>query len=66
MIFHFLLELFQIKAIAQDHCVVPYKDVTLTAGHDLGLLKLKVKGQCLTKKCQSQCERESIDDLCTI
>ena len=38
--------------ISQDHCVVPYKAVTLTAGH----LKLKVKGQGLTLKCQSQSE----------
>ena len=38
------------KVISQDHCVVPYKAVTLTAGH----LKFKVKGQGL--KCQSQFE----------
>ena len=38
--------------ISQDHCVAPYKAVTLTAGH----LKLKVKGQGLTLKCQSQSE----------
>ena len=42
--------------ISQDHYVVPYKAVTLTAGHDLGHLKFKVKGQCLTLKCQSQSE----------
>ena len=56
MTFHFHLKLFQIKEISQDHCVVPYKAVTLTAGHDLGHLKLKVKGQCLTLECQSQSE----------
>ena len=52
MTFHFHLKLYQIKVISQDHCVVPYKAVTLTAGHDLG--QLKVKGQGLTLKCQSQ------------
>ena len=54
MTFHFHLKLYQIKVISQDHCVVPYKAVTLTAGHDLGHSKLKVKGHCLTLKCQSQ------------
>ena len=43
MTFHFHLKLYQIKVISQDHCVVPYKAVTLTAGH----LNLKVKGQGL-------------------
>ena len=56
MTFHFHLKLYQIKVISQDHYVVPYKAVTLTAGHDLGQLKLKVKGQGLTFKCQSQSE----------
>ena len=56
MTFHFHLKLFQIEVISQDHCVVPDKAVTLKAGHDLGHLKLKVKGQCLTLKCQSQSE----------
>ena len=50
MTFHFHLKLYQIKVISQDHCVVPYKAVTFTDGH----LKLKVKGQGLTLKCQSQ------------
>ena len=50
MTFHFHLKLFQIKVISQDHCVVPYKAVTLTAGY----LELKVKGQGLTLKRQSQ------------
>ena len=54
MTFHFHLKLYQIKVISQDHYVVPYKAVTLTAGHDLGNSKLKVKGQCLTLGCQSQ------------
>ena len=53
MTFHFHLKLYQIKVISQDHGVVPYKAVTLTAGYDLGHLKLKVKGQCLTLKCLS-------------
>ena len=52
MTFHFQLKLNQIKVIPQDHCVVPYKAVTLTAD----LLKLQVKGQGLTLKCQSQTE----------
>ena len=52
MTFHYHLKLFQIKVISQDHYVVPYKAVTLTAGHS----KLKVKGQGLTLKCQSQSE----------
>ena len=52
MTFHFHLKLYQIKVISQDHFVVPYKAVTLTAGH----LKLKVKGQCLTLKCRNQSE----------
>ena len=56
MTFLFHLKLFQIKVISQDHCVVPFKAVTVTAGHDLGHLKLKVKGQGLTLKCQSQSE----------
>ena len=56
MTFHFHLKLFQIKVISQDHYVVPSKAVTLTAGHDLGHLKLKVKGQCLTLEFQSQSE----------
>ena len=45
MTFHFHLKLYQIKVISQDHCVVPYKAVTLTAGHDCGHLKLELKGQ---------------------
>ena len=48
MTLHFHLKLFQLKAISQDHYVVPYKAVTLTAGHDIGHLKLKVNGQGLT------------------
>ena len=40
MPFHYHLKLYQIKVISQDHCVVPYKAVTLTPHH----LKLKVKG----------------------
>ena len=44
MTFHFHPKLFQIKVISQFHCVVPDKAVTLTAGHDRGHLKLKVKG----------------------
>ena len=52
MTFHYHLKLFQMKVISQDHCVVPYKAVTLTPGHDLGHFKLKVKGQGLTLKCQ--------------
>ena len=44
------LKLYQIKVISQDHCVVPYKAVTLTASH------LKLKGLCLTLECQSQSE----------
>ena len=56
MTFHFHLKLYQINTRSQDHCVVPYKVVTLTAAHDLGHLKLKVKGQGLTLKCQSQSE----------
>ena len=52
MTFHFHLKLFQIKVISQDHCVVAYKAVTLTAGR----LKLKMKGQGLTLKIQSQSE----------
>ena len=56
MTFHFHLKLYQINVIFQDHCAVPYKAVTLTAGHNLDHLKLKVKGQCLTLKCQSQSE----------
>ena len=44
MTFHFHLKLYQINTRSQDHCVVSYKAVTLTAGH----LKLKVKGQYLT------------------
>ena len=42
--------------ISHDHCVVPYKAVTLTVGQDPGHLKLKVKGQGLTLMCQSQSE----------
>ena len=56
MTFHFHIKIYQIKTILHDHCVVPYKAVTLTAGHDLGHLNLKVKGQCLTMKCQNQSE----------
>ena len=52
MTFRFHLKLSQIKAISQNHCVVPYKAVTVTAGHDLGHLKLKVKGQYLTLEYQ--------------
>ena len=52
MSFHYHLKLYQIKVISKDHCVVPYKAVTLTAGH----LELKVKGQGLTLKRQSQSE----------
>ena len=36
------------KVISQDHYVVPYKAVTLIAGHDLDHKKLKAKGQGLT------------------
>ena len=46
MTFHCHLNLFQIKVISQDHCVVPYKVVISKSDHDLGHLKLKVKGQC--------------------
>ena len=56
MTIHFRLKVFQINVISQEHCVVPYKDVTSTAGNDLGRLKLKAKGQCFTLKCQSQFE----------
>ena len=35
MTFHFHLKLFQIKVISQDHYVVPYKAVTLIAGHEI-------------------------------
>ena len=52
MTFNFHLKLYRIKRLSQDHCDVPYKAVTLTAGH----LKLKVKGQRLTLKRQSQSE----------
>ena len=48
MTFHFHLKLYEIKVISQDHYVVPYKAVVLTAGHELGHLKLKVKGLGLT------------------
>ena len=54
MTFYFHLKLFQIKMRSQDQCVVLDKAVTLIAGHALGHLKLKVKGQCLALKCQSQ------------
>ena len=56
MTFHFHLKLYQVKMISQDRYVVPYKSVALTASHDLGQLKLKVKGRGLTLKCQSQSE----------
>ena len=56
MTFHFHLKLYQIKTMSQDHCIVLYKAVTLTAGHDLGHLKVKVIGQCLTLEGQSQSE----------
>ena len=54
MTFYFHLKLFQIKMRSQDQCVVLDKAVTLTAGHALSHLKLKVKGKCLTLKCQIQ------------
>ena len=41
------------KDISQDHRIVLYKAVALTAGHDLGNLELKVKCQGLTLECQS-------------
>ena len=56
MTFHLHLKLFQIKVRSQDHCVGPYKAVTLTADRNLGHLKVMVKGQCLTLKCQSVSE----------
>ena len=56
MTFHYHLKLFQIKVISQDHYVVPYKAVTLIAGHDLDHKKFKAKGQGLTLECQSQSE----------
>ena len=40
--FPFHLKLFQVKVISKDHCVVPYKAVTLTSGHERSVFDLGV------------------------
>ena len=66
MTFHIHLKLIHMKVISQDHCVVPYKGVTSTAGHDFGHLKLKVTGKYLTlegqnqSKCQTGLKKENL------
>ena len=47
MIFIFYQKPFQTKAKSQVHYAVLCKDVTLTAGHDLGHLKMKGSGRTL-------------------